>query len=58
MNQKNELPAARKTYEKPVLHCFPLRAEEAVLGFCKTASSAGPNIGNCATPSACFSQGS
>lgn len=58
MSQKTQRPPERKTYEKPVLHCFPLRAEEAVLGFCKTASTAGPNIGNCATPSACFSQGS
>ena len=58
MNEKNKKSPARKPYEKPVLHCFPLRAEEAVLGFCKTASTAGPNIGNCASPSACFSQGS
>jgi len=48
----------RKPYVKPELYRFPLRAEEAVLGFCKTSSAGGPNVGNCAIPSACFSQGS
>ncbi len=46
------------TYEKPVLRRFPLRAEEAVLGFCKNPSAGGVNIGNCAIPAACSSLGS
>ncbi len=55
-HQPNDSP--RKPYAKPELHQFALRAEEAVLGFCKTSSTAVPNIGDCAIPSACFSQGS
>ena len=45
-------------YQKPVLRRFPLRAEEAVLGFCKNPGAGGPNVGNCAAPSPCSSFGS
>ena len=38
---------ARKPYEKPQIKRFPLRPEEAVLGFCKSASQAGPSGGTC-----------
>ncbi|HUO84535.1 MAG TPA: hypothetical protein VM534_05400 [Thermoanaerobaculia bacterium] len=60
MEQRDETQPeeTKKQYRKPELFRFPLRAEEAVLGFCKTASTGGPNVGNCAIPSACFSQGS
>jgi hypothetical protein len=40
MDQHGKLE--RKPYEKPELMRVPLRPEEAVLGACKTASSAGP----------------
>ena len=49
---------SRRPYEPPSVTRFPLRPEEAVLGFCKMPSSTGPNIGNCAVPSACFTNGS
>ena len=37
----------KKTYRKPAVRAVPLRPEEAVLGFCKTASGFGP-AGTCA----------
>jgi hypothetical protein len=46
----------KKPYAKPVVLRFPLRPEEAVLGFCKSPASSGPSgtscrgIGNCFTP--------
>lgn len=48
----------KRPYTTPSVTRFPLRAEEAVLGFCKTSDSSGPNIGNCAIPSACSTNGS
>lgn len=33
----------KQQYEKPVVKRFPLRPEEAVLGFCKTSSGGGPS---------------
>jgi len=44
----------RKKYEPPIIKVIGLRPEEAVLGHCKNASSAGPNtpcttLGNCST---------
>ncbi len=53
---ENNKPAAKKTYQKPTVTRFPLRPEEAVLGFCKSSVAAGPNggqcrnVGNCSTP--------
>lgn len=32
----------KQQYEKPVVKRFPLRPEEAVLGFCKTMTGGGP----------------
>ena len=54
----SERRTARKPYAKPEVHQYALRAEEAVLGFCKTSGGAGPNIGDCDLPSACLSLGS
>jgi hypothetical protein len=55
-------PAKKKPYAKPEVRRVMLRAEEAVLGACKTASSgqSGPGgSGNrCSVPSACSSLGS
>jgi len=53
--KKNE---SRKPYAKPVVTRFPLRAEEAVLGFCKSQGSHGQTQGQCTVPSACSIPGS
>jgi len=55
-NEKNA--ESRKPYEKPVVTRFPLRAEEAVLGFCKSQSAHGQTQGQCSVPSACSIPGS
>ena len=49
MNKKNE-PKHKKQYEKPVVSRFPLRAEEAVLGFCKSSGASGVGGNNCIDP--------
>lgn len=51
MNDRPISPAApeKKPYVKPACIPVELRPEEAVLGACKTASSAGPGAGTCAT---------
>lgn len=54
--QKTKDP--KKAYEKPVLMRFPLRPEEAVLGFCKSNAAAGPSGGGCRGVSTCFAPGS
>lgn len=56
MKKDNE--QEKKAYEKPVLKRFPLRPEEAVLGFCKSSASSGPSGGGCRGVSTCFSPGS
>ncbi|HEX6161255.1 MAG TPA: hypothetical protein VF111_13865 [Thermoanaerobaculia bacterium] len=48
----------KKPYEKPMLTRFPLRPEEAVLGFCKSPASAGPSGGNCQSVGFCRTPGS
>jgi len=48
----------KKPYEKPVVTRFPLRPEEAVLGFCKSTSSTGPSGIGCQSVTNCFSKGS
>ncbi len=50
--------AKKKQYEKPTVTRFPLRPEEAVLGFCKTTSSSGPSGGTCVTVNPCRTLGS
>jgi hypothetical protein len=54
-DQKNE---KKKAYEKPAVRRFPLRPEEAVLGFCKSSVAAGPAGGNCRGVGYCYSPGS
>lgn len=49
---------ARRKYEKPVVKRFPLRAEEAVLGNCKSQHGQGQTQGQCSFPSACSIPGS
>jgi hypothetical protein len=48
----------RKPYEKPTLSEVPLRPDEAVLGSCKTAMTAGPVESTCGDLGGCFSLGS
>ncbi len=46
-------------YEKPSIKRFPLRPEEAVLGFCKSTTAYGPGSGGCRGLSGgCHSAGS
>jgi hypothetical protein len=45
-----------KPYTKPEVQQVALRAEEAVLGSCKTANTSGPGQARCSgPPSACSS---
>ncbi len=56
---ENETPAVvKKRYEKPTVTRFPLRPEEAVLGFCKSTTASGPNGGQCRNVSNCSGLGS
>lgn len=48
----------RKPYEKPKLSEVALRPDEAVLGSCKTASTAGPVEDTCGNMGGCFTIGS
>lgn len=54
----NENNAEKKPYEKPVVKRFPLRPEEAVLGFCKSNAASGPSGGGCRGVGNCLSPGS
>jgi len=56
MNETKSQP--RKPYVKPEAHRFPLRPEEAVLGFCKSSVSAGPAGGTCNVAGFCRTAGS
>ena len=47
---KNSDDKKKQQYEKPVVLRFPLRPEEAVLGFCKHNAGTGPSIGSCHDP--------
>jgi hypothetical protein len=48
----------KKPYEPPKLTVISLRPEEAVLGHCKSMSSAGPVGGACHTTGNCHGIGS
>lgn len=48
----------KKQYEKPIVSRFPLRVEEAVLGFCKSSDSSGPSGGTCMNVNPCRLPGS
>ena len=50
--------STKKKYEKPEAKRFPLRPEEAVLGFCKSQAAHGQTQGQCSMPSACSIPGS
>lgn len=57
MKKPNE-QMEKKAYEKPVVRRFPLRPEEAVLGFCKSNAAVGPSAFGCRGVSQCFTGGS
>jgi hypothetical protein len=48
----------KKTYEPPRVTVISLRPEEAVLGHCKSTTSAGPVSGNCSAAGSCHTVGS
>lgn len=58
MKRDDQNGREKKQYEKPVVTRFPLRPEEAVLGFCKSNASAGPSGGGCRSVTSCSSPGS
>ena len=49
---------SKKPYKKPKLSRVPLQPDEAVLGNCKSVSTAGPVAANCSTPVVCSAFGS
>jgi hypothetical protein len=54
--QENE--RKKKPYEPPSITQFPLKPQEAALGFCKTNRSGGPGSASCRIPTSCSSIGS
>lgn len=55
---RNDTVKQKKHYEKPLATRFPLRPDEAVLGFCKSNAAAGPSGGNCRGVGNCNTPGS
>jgi hypothetical protein len=54
MGEKTDLVGRQeRPYSKPVMSRVQLRPQEAVLGICKVAGGAGPNGGNCSSPTQC-----
>ena len=47
-HEANSIEPRKQPYEPPRVITISLRPEEAVLGHCKMASSAGPTMGSCA----------
>jgi hypothetical protein len=58
MADEDKEPAGKRKYEPPVVTRISLRPEEAVLGHCKSLTSAGPVGGTCNIVGACRSIGS
>jgi hypothetical protein len=56
--QQQQAGSAKKKYEKPEAKRFPLRPDEAVLGFCKTNAASGPISIGCRGSNACSAPGS
>lgn len=57
-DQHETTARSKKPYSTPQIRRVELRAEEAVLGACKTGSKVGPAQPTCNVPSACSSMGS
>lgn len=47
-HDENAFEGEKQKYEPPKIVTISLRPEEAVLGHCKAAGSAGPGSGSCA----------
>lgn len=61
MNENRTPDAAsplKKQYSSPTVEKVLLRAEEAVLGFCKNNTGSGPRGSKCANVGKCATQGS
>ena len=58
MTMQQQTGSDKKKYEKPEAKRFPLRPDEAVLGFCKTNAASGPFTLGCRGSSACSVPGS
>lgn len=56
--EKSKSEQRRKPYEKPEATLFPLRPEEAVLGFCKSVSHGATGGGLCGKVGGCPNAGS
>ena len=53
----DEVPNKKEPYESPRVSVIGLRPEEAVLGTCKSSSTAGP-VGTCTAVAQCNMPGS
>jgi hypothetical protein len=58
MKDEHKDPESKKAYQPPKLSVISLRPEEAVLGHCKNASSAGPVSTSCTNLGGCMVIGS
>jgi hypothetical protein len=58
MEEKSSNLKQRKPYEKPEANRFPMRPEEAVLGFCKSTTGGGPFHPHCSNSGGCSAVGS
>ena len=58
MDKKQKDNEPKKTYRRPEANRFHLRAEEAVLGNCKTTTIGGPVQSTCSSPAPCNAVGS
>jgi hypothetical protein len=55
---KDQRSPAKLGYKKPEVRRVDLRPQEAVLGFCKSATVGAPGNSTCATVPQCFTSGS
>ena len=58
MEEKSSRLRQRKPYQKPEATRFPLRPDEAVLGFCKSTTGGGPFHPHCTNSGGCSAAGS
>lgn len=58
MNEAEETQRPRRPYVAPTIEKVELRPQEAVLGFCKSTTVAGPVAGKCKAVGACATLGS
>jgi hypothetical protein len=58
METQQDHAEEKKPYLKPEAKRYPLRPEEAVLGFCKSTTSSGQNHAACNSFGICSTMGS